>query len=101
VAATDVRPPPAYQPGPDGNVRDLANFEGAAHMINPDIRFALGREREKTLLAEAETARQVRQARLHRQQASAPGTRRSPPRRRPAWLQPGRIRLLGHWPRSA
>jgi RimJ/RimL family protein N-acetyltransferase len=101
VAATDVRPPPAHQPGPNGNVRELANFEGAAHMINPYIRFALGRERQKTLLAEAETARQARQARLHRQQADTPGARRWPPRRHPDWLWARRSRLLGHWPRSA
>jgi hypothetical protein len=67
-------------------------------MINPDILFDLGRERGKTLLAEAETARQARQARLHRQQAGTPGARRSPLRWRPAWLHPGRSRLLGHWP---
>ena len=70
-------------------------------MINPDIRFALGGEREKTLLAEAETARQARQARLHRQQAGTPGGRRWPLRRRPAWLWPGRSRLPGRWPGSA
>jgi RimJ/RimL family protein N-acetyltransferase len=70
-------------------------------MINPDIRFALGRERQKTLLAEAETARQARQARLCRQQAGTPGARRWPPRRHPAWLRPRRSRLLGHRPRSA
>ena len=69
-------------------------------MINPDIRFALGRERQKTLLAEAETARQARQARLHRK-AGTPSARRWPARRHPDWLQPGWSRLLSHWPRSA
>jgi RimJ/RimL family protein N-acetyltransferase len=70
-------------------------------MINPDIRFALGRERQKTLLAEAETARQARPARLCRQQAGTPGARRWLPLRHPAWLGPGRSRLLGRWPRPA
>jgi hypothetical protein len=31
-------------------------------MINPDIRFARGRERQKTLLVEAETARRLDRA---------------------------------------
>jgi RimJ/RimL family protein N-acetyltransferase len=70
-------------------------------MIHPDIRFALGRERQKTLLAEAETARQARQARLYRQQAGTPGARRWLRRWPPAWLRPGRSRLLGRWPRPA
>ena len=70
-------------------------------MINPDIRFALGRERQKTLLAEAETARQAKQARLCRQKTGTPGARRRPPRRHPAWLRPRRSRLLGRWPRPA
>jgi hypothetical protein len=70
-------------------------------MINPDIRFALGRERQKMLLAEAETARQARQALLCRQQTGTPGARRWPPRRHPAWLGPRRSRLLGRWPRPA
>ena len=70
-------------------------------MLSPYILGALAHERHQTLLAQAETRRQARQARLHRQQAGRPGARRSPLRQRPAWLQPGRSRLFGHWPQSA
>ena len=70
-------------------------------MPNPHIYAALAHERHQTFLAQAETDRRARQARLHRQQAGMPGARRSPLRRRPAWLRAGRSRLLGHWPRSA
>ena len=70
-------------------------------MLSPYIHAALAHERHQALLAQAETGRRARQARLHRQQAGTPGARRSPLRRRPAWLQPGRNRLLGPWPRSA
>ena len=70
-------------------------------MLNPHILAALAHERQQAFLAQAETARQARQARLHRQQVGTPGARRSPRRWRPAWLRPGRSRLLGHWPRSA
>ena len=70
-------------------------------MLSPYILGALAHERHQTLLAQAETRRQARQARLHRQQAGRPGVRRSPLRQRPAWLQPGRSRLFGHWPQSA
>jgi RimJ/RimL family protein N-acetyltransferase len=70
-------------------------------MLSPYIHAALAYERHQEFLAQAETGRRARQARLHRQQAGTPGARRSPLRRRPAWLQPGRSRLLGRWPRSA
>jgi hypothetical protein len=67
-------------------------------MLNPYIYAALVHERHQTFLAQAETDRRARQARLHRQQAGTPGARRSPRRWRPAWLQRGRSRLLGHQP---
>ena len=70
-------------------------------MLSPYIYAALAHERHQTFLAQAETDRRARQARLHRQQAGTPGARRSPLRWRPAWLQRGRSRPLGHWPRSA
>lgn len=70
-------------------------------MLSPDICAALAHERHQTFLAQAEAYRQARQARLHRRQAGIPGARRSPWRRRLAWLQPGRSRLLGYEPRSA
>lgn len=50
-------------------------------MTYPDIRAALGRERLNTLLADAEAARDVRQARLYRRQAATPARRGSPLRR--------------------
>jgi RimJ/RimL family protein N-acetyltransferase len=70
-------------------------------MLSPYIYGALAHERHQTFLAQAETDRRARQARLHRQQAGALGARRSPLHRRPAWLKSDRSRLLGHWPRSA
>jgi GNAT superfamily N-acetyltransferase len=62
---------------------------------------ALVHERHQAFLAQAETDRRARQAWLHRRQGGISGARRSPLRRRLAWLRPGRGRLLGHWPRSA
>jgi hypothetical protein len=50
-------------------------------MTYPDIRTAVGRERLNTLLADAEAARQARQARLYRRQAATPALRGSPLRR--------------------
>jgi RimJ/RimL family protein N-acetyltransferase len=70
-------------------------------MLSPHIHAALAHERHQAYLAQAETDRRARQARLHRRQAGTPGARRSPRRWRPAWLQRGRSRLFGLWPRSA
>jgi len=70
-------------------------------MLSPYIHAALAHERHQEFLAQAKTSRRGRQARLHRRQAGTPGAHRSPVRWRPAWLQPGPSRLLGHWPRSA
>jgi hypothetical protein len=53
-------------------------------MTCPDIRAALGRERQNTLLADAEAARTARQARLHRPQAATPTRHASPLERRAA-----------------
>jgi RimJ/RimL family protein N-acetyltransferase len=47
-------------------------------MTHPDIRAALVRERQNTLLADAKAARTARQARLHRRQAATPARRGSP-----------------------
>jgi GNAT superfamily N-acetyltransferase len=69
-------------------------------MLSPYI-HALAHERHQAFLAQAETDRRARQARLHRLRDGTGTARRSPRRRRPAWLRPGRSRLLGHWPRSA
>ena len=51
-------------------------------MTHPDIRAALGRERLNTLQADAEAAREARQARLHRRQTATSARRGSPLRRR-------------------
>jgi RimJ/RimL family protein N-acetyltransferase len=69
-------------------------------MLSPYIHAALAHERHQAFLAQAETDRRARQARLHRLRDGTGAARRSPPRWRPAWLRPGRSRLLGHWPRS-
>jgi RimJ/RimL family protein N-acetyltransferase len=75
-------------------------------MISHHIHAALARERQHTLLAEAEAARQARQARPHRPRAGASvarGSRLSWTAHwwRPAWWPPVRCRLLGLLPRSA
>jgi RimJ/RimL family protein N-acetyltransferase len=70
-------------------------------MLSPHIHAALARERHQTFLAQAEAGRRACQARLHRQQAGTSGARRSPLRWRPAWLHPGRSRVLGQWPGPA
>jgi hypothetical protein len=69
-------------------------------MLSPYLHAALAHERHQAFLAQAETGRRARQARSHRQQAGTPGARR-PPRRRPAWLRPGRGRLPGPRPRAS
>jgi RimJ/RimL family protein N-acetyltransferase len=70
-------------------------------MLSPYIHVALAHERHQEFLARAETDRRARQARLHRLRDGTDAARRSPQRRRAAWLRPGPSRLFGHWPRSA
>jgi hypothetical protein len=70
-------------------------------MLSPYINAALAHERHQAFLAQAETDRRARQARLHRLRDGTGTARRSPRRWRPAWLRPGPSRLFGHWPRSA
>ena len=70
-------------------------------MLSPYIHAAIAHERHQEFLARAETDRRARQARLRRQQAGTPAARRSPLRRHPAWLRPGRSRVFGRWPGSA
>jgi len=60
-------------------------------MLTPYVYAALAHERHQAFLAEAETDRRARQARLHRQQAGTSGARKSPLRRRPAWLHRVRV----------
>jgi hypothetical protein len=47
-------------------------------MSYPYMPAALARERQDTLLAEAEAVRQARQARSYRREHGAPASRRSP-----------------------
>src|SRR5438067_2484673 len=102
VAATDARPPPLAQPGRSGNVRELTSFEGATDMfIHPHTLAALGAERHKSMLAQADAARLARQARAGRPRAGAPVARRSPRHWLPGRLRPGWSRPFGHRPESA
>ena len=59
-------------------------------MINNHIQAALASERVRDLLAEAEAARLVRQARSHRQWPGMPAARQRPIHKLAAWLLPGR-----------
>jgi hypothetical protein len=70
-------------------------------MINPRIHATLARERQKTLLAEAEAYRRAKQARSHPQRAGTAVASRPPLRWIPRWLRPDWSRLLGHRPRPA
>jgi RimJ/RimL family protein N-acetyltransferase len=70
-------------------------------MLSPYIYAALAHDRHQAFLAQAETDRRARQARLHRLRDGAGAARRSPWRWRPAWLRPGWSRLPGPWPGSA
>src|SRR5271166_642671 len=70
-------------------------------MINRHIQAALARERRASFLAEAETARRARQARIHWQRATTSAARKTPLRRLPDWLGPARSRLPRHRPRPA
>jgi RimJ/RimL family protein N-acetyltransferase len=70
-------------------------------MIHHDIRAALARERQNTLLAEAEAARRARQARPRRQRTGASVSRSSPLSCPPNWLRPGWRHLPGLRPRPA
>ena len=65
------------------------------------ILAALARERSSTFMAEAEAARQARQARSGRQRAGRSAARRSLRHRIPRWLRPGWSRLPDHRPRPA
>src|SRR5260370_41337498 len=49
--------------------------EGETEMLNPHAKLTLARERQNMFLAEAEAARQARQARWRRRSAAAKGTR--------------------------
>jgi RimJ/RimL family protein N-acetyltransferase len=70
-------------------------------MSNHHIYAPLARERQHTLLAEAEAARRARQARQNRQRTGTTVARRSRLSWIAHWLRPVWRRLLGHRPRSA
>ena len=63
-------------------------------MSHPYIQEALARERQKTLLAQAEAARLARQARSHRRRQRPPVIRSSLFRRTTDWLRAALERLL-------
>jgi hypothetical protein len=67
-------------------------------MLSPYIHAALAHERHQAFLAQAETDRRNRQARLRRPRDGAGAVRRSLRRLHPARLRPSRSRLPGHWP---
>lgn len=71
--------------GPSDGIANPAHRKEQSGMSFPYIPAALARERQDTLLAEAEAVRRARQARLHRRGHGAPAHRRSPLRAR-AWL---------------
>jgi RimJ/RimL family protein N-acetyltransferase len=70
-------------------------------MLSPCVHAALAHERHQEFLAQAETDRRARQARLHRLRDGARAASRSRRRWRPAWLRPRRSRLPGHQPGPA
>jgi hypothetical protein len=61
-----------------GNARELAKAEGVFQMFSYHIQTELASERRKALLAEAQTARRVRDARSHRQRAGVSAASSSP-----------------------
>src|SRR5712691_9559928 len=70
-------------------------------MINHHVHAVLAHERTNAFLAEAQTARRARQARIQPQRASASAARATSLRRLPDWLRPGRSRLPARRPRPA
>jgi RimJ/RimL family protein N-acetyltransferase len=56
-------------------------------MISYQLSAALAQERRNTLMAQAQAARQAKQARLHRRRAGSAAARRSPLRWLPGWLR--------------
>jgi hypothetical protein len=70
-------------------------------MSHPYFPAALARERQNTLLAEAEARRRARQARAQRHRQATPATHRPLLCRLPAWLAPAWRRLLTRRPESA
>jgi hypothetical protein len=61
-----------------GNARELAKAKGVFQMFSYHIQTGLASERRKTLLAEAQTAGRVREARSHRQRAGVSAASNSP-----------------------
>jgi hypothetical protein len=70
-------------------------------MNYPYIHTALARERQDTLLAEAQAARRARETRLHRRSQASAATRSTRFRRASGWLPSAWSRLLTSRPDSA
>jgi hypothetical protein len=64
--------------GPSDGIANPASHKEQSDMSYPYMPMALARERQDTLLAEAEAVRLARQARVHRRSHGTPGSRRSP-----------------------
>jgi hypothetical protein len=70
-------------------------------MSYPHMHAALARERQDTLLAEAQAAHQAREARAHRRKAPSTAARGARIRWAPGWLPSAWSRLLSSRPDSA
>jgi len=70
-------------------------------MNYPYIHMALARERQDTLLAEAQAALRAREARSHRRSQAGAATRSARFRRASGWLPSAWSRLLASRPDSA
>jgi hypothetical protein len=70
-------------------------------MSYPDMHAALARERQNTMLAEAQAARQARAARAHRRRLAGTAGRGVRFRRASGWLPSAWSRLLTSRPDSA
>jgi hypothetical protein len=84
----------------DGTANPARAIRGQPGMGYPRIHSALARERQNTLLAEAQATHQARQARVHRRWHGTPAARRSPIRRTARRLSSAWGRLLTSRPES-
>ncbi len=78
-----------------------AQRRGEKEMNYPYMHTALARERQDTLLAEAQAAHLAREARAYRREAASSATRRARFRRASGWLPSAWSRLLASRPDSA
>jgi RimJ/RimL family protein N-acetyltransferase len=84
---------PRREVGRSDSRREPTSLEGGIQVINEHLRAALAYERHRDLLAEAEAARQARQAQAHsparRPRADPPAAQRWPLRWLAGWRRPG------------